>query len=82
MATTKVSKLGNFLVIDIAGIKTYRNAAWYEILSHDNDSISMRYLGSDKQDIISIQFSDFQDETGTSYSTIGDIATYLSDKIG
>ena len=83
MATTKLSKENNILKIEITGgVTTYRNAAWYDIESYDNDSIALRYLGSDNQEIINIQFDDFQDGEGTAYGNISDIVTYLSDKIG
>lgn len=83
MATTKISKVNNFLKVEITGKQTtYKNAAWYEVENYDNDSITLRYLGSERQDLLNIQFADFQDASGTPISNINDIINYLSEMIG
>ncbi len=80
---TKVWKVDNQLRIEINGVTSYGNAAWYSIAKFTNTAVTLMYHGrSNVQLDITINFVDFQNNLGSSYTTEATIANYLAPLIG
>lgn len=77
-----VSKENNLLKIETATKTYYYNAGWCTIDFTDTTVIITDEGKSNAGESISIEFTEFQDENSTPYTTQSTIATYLSDKIG
>jgi len=83
MALTKVWKVDNQLRIEIGGVTSYGNAAWYAIAGFTSTSVTLMYHGRTNKYIdVDIALADFQNNLGTSYSTEAAIANYLAPLIG
>jgi hypothetical protein len=80
---TKVWKVDNQLRIEIDGVTTYGNAAWYAISDFTDTTVTLMYHGRSNVLLdITINFTDFQDDAEVPYATEDAIADYLAPLIG